>query len=99
MPTQKGKQLHKHAKHFGWKPREVRFQAKQVFTPLKQYYMWYKFNTEMYQHNEIQYMQQYMEVHKIDAEYKTWDNYTTVMSCSMCCIKEAYQHNNKCFHK
>lgn len=30
--TERGKQLHKHAKHFGWKPREVHFQAKQVLT-------------------------------------------------------------------
>lgn len=32
--TEKNKQLHKHAKHFGWKFREAHFQAKQVLTQL-----------------------------------------------------------------
>lgn len=35
--TEKNQQLHKHAKHFGWKFREAQFQAKQVFTRLEEF--------------------------------------------------------------
>ena len=39
----------------------------------------------MYQHKEIKYMQHYVEVHKLDAEIKTWfDTYTTVQTTAVC---------------
>ena len=60
--TEKSKQLHKHAKHFGWKFREAHFQAKQVFTQLKCDLKFTKSsNQEM----------QYTEVQNTEAEYKT----------------------------
>ena len=73
--TEKNKQLHKHAKHFGWKFREAHFQAKQVLTQLT--------CDSKFTHKvaiKSRNMQWYIKVQYTEADYKTKVyNYTVMM--------------------